>query len=146
MTYDVFSREWVDAWRGEIGASRDYRRAAGAWEWPVLLVARGDTSHGADRYVYRDVLESTAASRDTINGGDGDIIDLSAIDANSNTPQNDVFSLRGENPFTGTAGELRIFSSGPGQMTYEGDVNGDGLADLVILFTAPPGALFTTIF
>jgi Ca2+-binding RTX toxin-like protein len=88
---------------------------------------------GNDTYAYRNILESTAASRDTINYLNGDTIDLSFIDAKSGTPANDAFTNIGNAAFGNIAGELRVFSSGAGQVTVEGDVNGDGVADLVIL-------------
>ena len=88
---------------------------------------------GGDTYAYRAVADATAASRDTINYLDGDRIDLSFIDANSGTPANDDFTNIGDSAFGNVAGQLRVFSSGVGQVTVEGDVDGDGLADLVIL-------------
>ena len=52
------------------------------------------------------------------NGGDGDT----------------AFTFVGANAFSNTAGELRATESG-GVWTVEGDVNGDGVADLVIQIT-----------
>ena len=92
-----------------------------------------DGGPGADLYVYRSTAESTAASRDTLTWTAGDRIDLSFIDANAGTPGvNDAFSFIGANAFSHSAGELRAFQSG-GVWTIEGDTNGDGVADLVII-------------
>ena len=85
----------------------------------------------ADTYVYRFATESTAASLDRIIWGTGDKIDLSQIDANSNTGANDGFTFIGGAAFSGVAGQLRSTMAGPNAVV-EGDVNGDGIADLVI--------------
>ncbi len=85
---------------------------------------------GNDTYLYRSVLESTAASKDTINDfNTGDKIDLSAIDAIlGGGTSNDAFSFIGANAFHNVAGELRATNVG-GTWTVQGDVNGDGVAD-----------------
>ncbi len=86
---------------------------------------------GADTFVYKAVEESSLASFDTISGFSaktGDMIDLSAIDANSiGGTDNDAFVYIGAQEFSGTAGELR-FANG----FLQGDTNGDGTADLSI--------------
>jgi Ca2+-binding RTX toxin-like protein len=59
---------------------------------------------------------------------DGDIINLSLIDANTLVGGNQAFTFIGnENAFTGAAGDLR-FAAG----FVEGDVNGDAIADFQI--------------
>jgi Ca2+-binding RTX toxin-like protein len=65
---------------------------------------------------------------------DGDKINLSAIDANSNTGGNQSFEWIATNGFSSTAGEMRYAKSG-GDTYIEGDINGDGVADLVIRLT-----------
>jgi serralysin len=77
-------------------------------------------------------MESTAAARDTLAFTSGDRIDLSFIDADTSTPGvDDAFAFIGTAAFGGHAGELRAFQAG-GVWTIEGDVNGDGIADLAI--------------
>ena len=54
--------------------------------------------------------------------------DLSRIDANSTTPGvNDAFTWIGASPFSNTPGQFR-FGAGVAQ----GDINGDGITDIVI--------------
>jgi Ca2+-binding RTX toxin-like protein len=91
---------------------------------------------GRDFFRYETTGESNAAAFDTIGdfklGGEADRIDLSAIDANSTTVANDAFTFIGTNTaFTGQAGQLRVVQTG-GNWFVEGDVDGNGAADLVI--------------
>ncbi|MDB5669875.1 MAG: hypothetical protein JWO25_834, partial [Alphaproteobacteria bacterium] len=75
---------------------------------------------------------------DTLTFTNGDKIDLSFIDANTATPDiNDAFAFIGAAAFSHVAGELRAFQSA-GQWIVEGDVNGDGIADLVIAVNGAP--------
>jgi Ca2+-binding RTX toxin-like protein len=97
---------------------------------------------GNDTYQYRFITDSTAAAKDQISGFNaGDKINLSLLDANTGTPaNNDAFTFIGANAFSNTAGELRATETG-GVWTIEADVNGDGLADLVIGLTTEDGYL-----
>jgi serralysin len=61
-----------------------------------------------------------------------DRIDLSAIDAVAGTEANDAFSWIGAGAFTGVAGQLRAVAGG-GHIRIEGDTDGNGVADLVIV-------------
>ena len=91
---------------------------------------------GADTFQYRATSESNAGAADRIllfQSGT-DVIDLSRIDANTtNGDGNDAFSFIGSNAFDGTAGQLRVSSDGNGGYVIEGDTDGNGVADLVIL-------------
>jgi serralysin len=69
-------------------------------------------------------------------GGSGlsnmmDLIDISAIDANSKTIKDDPFTFIGSAAFSGRAGELQVSVSN-GTALISGDVNGDGLADFSV--------------
>ena len=88
---------------------------------------------GYDSFRYSSTAESTAGSVDQIiDFTDLDRIDLSRIDANGNSVDGDTaFTFIGTAAFTNVAGQLRATESG-GVWTVEGDVNGDGLADLII--------------
>lgn len=95
---------------------------------------------GTDRFVYTAVTDSTAASMDRIiEFGAGDLIDLSAIDADGDAGNgNTAFSYIGNSAFSNVAGQLRAFLDG-GVWKVEGDVDGDGVADLVIEVSTASG-------
>jgi Ca2+-binding RTX toxin-like protein len=88
---------------------------------------------GADRFVYGSTAESTIGGFDLIFDFEtGDRINLTAVDADANTAGNQAFTWIGTNaPFTGTAGQLRVAEAG-GNWFVQGDVDGDGAADLII--------------
>lgn len=91
---------------------------------------------GADRFVFLALADSTVDTqgRDTIfhfSVAEGDVIDLSAIDAISGTARNDAFTFIGGDAFGRDAGELRAVKSASYTVVY-GDVDGDGRADFAI--------------
>jgi Ca2+-binding RTX toxin-like protein len=92
---------------------------------------RGGT--GSDLFVYKAASESTASAMDHILDFENrqDLIKLDAIDANSLAAGDQAFTFVGSNAFSHTAGELRAYQSGSSWFV-EGDVDGDGNADLVI--------------
>lgn len=81
----------------------------------------------ADRFVFA-TLERNA--RDIVmdfDSAEGDVIDLSAIDAQKRVRGDQKFEFIGAHKFTGDAGELR-YAKG----LLQGDVTGDGRADFTI--------------
>ncbi|MCV3763985.1 calcium-binding protein [Rhizobium sp. TRM95796] len=90
---------------------------------------------GADTFVF--ALGDSSANRakaDTItdfNGKQGDIIDLSGIDANDAKNGDQAFSFIGDDAFSKHAGELRAYITN-GERYVAGDNNGDGKADFTI--------------
>lgn len=88
----------------------------------------GDT--GRDTFVYTDASESTATSQDYIHDfiAGTDIIDLSAMDADTTTAGDDAFVFVGYDGFSGVAGELAL-TPDSGLAILEGDQDGDGIAD-----------------
>jgi len=89
---------------------------------------------GADTFQFNRALDSTPnAHRDVIKDFDaaqGDVVDLSHIDANANTARDDGFSIVAA--YSHTPGELRITTGGRNSVIH-GDINGDGTDDFRIL-------------
>jgi hypothetical protein len=90
---------------------------------------------GADRFVYTAISQSTPGlvGRDTIvdfNRLEGDKIDLSGIDANLIMAGDQAFTVV-SGDFTGGMGELSIIRWA-GYSTVQIDLQGDGIADLMI--------------
>jgi serralysin len=65
-----------------------------------------------------------------------DKIDLSLIDADTNTAGDQAFTFVGTNAFSNKAGELRYDVVGS-QIHIYGDTNGDGIPDLHIVGYSP---------
>jgi len=70
------------------------------------------------------------------HSGEGDRIDLSAIDAVAGTPGNDAFAFIGGGAFTGHAGELRWEIRGGAAIVFA-DIDGDGSGDFQFLVFTP---------
>jgi Ca2+-binding RTX toxin-like protein len=89
---------------------------------------------GADRFVFGDVDDSPAQAPDLVfdfNAVQGDRIDVSGIDAISDTAEHDEFIFIDDDAFGGSAGELRFVHDASDGL-LEGDVNGDATADFTI--------------
>jgi Ca2+-binding RTX toxin-like protein len=103
---------------------------------------------GVDTFVYTDIAQSTTLVTDVIGQfRSNDLIDLSAIDADTNADGNQDFTFIGSQAFSGAAGELRVVSRGGQDFDVLADTNGDGVADFAILITgaiqgAPAAANF----
>lgn len=95
-----------------------------------------DGNGGKDVFIFKTVAQSTLEDADTITGFQGgtkgDRIDLSKIDADTGAQGNNAFEYIGTAAFSGKAGELRIETVDSVASVY-GDVDGDGLADFLIL-------------
>jgi Ca2+-binding RTX toxin-like protein len=87
---------------------------------------------GADHFVFLSTGDSTPAAPDLITDLENkDVIDLSAIDANVNVAGDQAFVLVGA--FDGHAGEAVLDYDKAAKVTHLSlDVNGDGVADMVI--------------
>ena len=88
---------------------------------------------GADHFVFQAVSDSTPTARDVIydfNAGEGDVIDLRAIDARPLVDGNQAFVMVGA--FDGHAGEARVtysYSPTGDRTTLALDVDGDKHTD-----------------
>jgi len=101
------------------GAGKD--ELAGGKGADVFLFALGDSG-------------STKKAADVItdfNGKSGDVIDLSAIDADTVAAGDQAFTFIGSKAFGDNAGELRFETDKKGTW-IEGDIDGNGKADFII--------------
>jgi len=88
---------------------------------------------GNDVFRYDLAAESTAAARDSIRDfTQGDLIDLSRIDASTLAMGNQAFSFIGTAAFGLHAGELRLESQGGPIWLVQGDTDGNGISDFEI--------------
>lgn len=89
---------------------------------------------GNDTYFFTDIAESNVHLNlsDIIVFGQGDVIDLSAIDANIYANGDQAFTLNLTGVPTGMEGDLIFTNIAPGLSTIGGDTNGDGAVDFLI--------------
>ncbi|QZD95597.1 hypothetical protein [Qipengyuania gelatinilytica] len=111
------------------GEGNDWLR--GEWGKDILTGGAGADTFVFGRYETGKWLSSADVITD-FSQADGDLIDLSAFDADTSSGADDEFTFIGDAAFSGTAGELRYSSDG-NQTMVEGDVDGDGTADFIIV-------------
>ncbi|MFB2550151.1 M10 family metallopeptidase C-terminal domain-containing protein [Ensifer soli] len=90
---------------------------------------------GADVFVFGDAAASTPLETDLIvdfRRAEKDRIDLRGIDADLTLSGDQAFDPIGYKVFSGAAGELR-FSRQSGKTLVEGDLDGDGVADISLM-------------
>lgn len=93
---------------------------------------------GADSFSMSQLSDSgLGASADLISDftTGSDLMDLSALDADSGTLGDQAFSFIGTSAFSNVAGELRIETGDPAVTVVLGDIDGDGVADFSIVLT-----------
>lgn len=108
------------------GAGKDKLTGGGSANSFVI----GSAEHSAPGSAGRDVITDFVSGTDTI--------ELTLIDADADTAEDDAFSFIGTAEFSGAAGELRFSGS-----VVEGDVNGDGIADFQIVLLGAPELVAT---
>jgi Ca2+-binding RTX toxin-like protein len=91
---------------------------------------------GEDTFLFKSIKESTVKAADVItdwehNSATRDLINLTAIDADTKISGNQDFDWIGAKKFTGSAGELRYEKEKSHTYVYA-DVNGDKKADFMI--------------
>ncbi len=94
----------------------------------------GGAARDTFQFRFLDDFSNVRSTADVITDFDkaaGEKIQINLIDANTNTVGDDDFEWIASNAFSGTAGELRFQQVGSSTFV-EGDVDGDGVADLVI--------------
>jgi len=142
-----------------IGSAFDDRLSGDAGDNYIIGFLGADTltgRGGADSFVYVTDLDSTVCGcfgTDLITDFSADdVLDLSAIDADYNTPDdgdpasgtNEAFHI--VSAFTGTAGELTLSYDGASNVTtLAGDTDGDGLGDFGVRFTGDVTGLTANI-
>ena len=96
---------------------------------------------GSDRFVFRPGDVGTIDTIADFSIAELDVVILSRLDADVTTDADEAFTFIGYAGFTGTAGELRAVDL-VGVQRIEGDMDGDGAADLVfdMLGTEPAQA------
>lgn len=127
---DVIGNSLINDLRG--GAGNDSIQGRGGAD-----ALSGDA--GSDMFRYTAITDSAVGSADVIadfSQADGDLIDLTGIDADLGAPGDQPFALvaNGTDPFSGAAGQLRYQNSG-GTTTIQADVDGDASADFEIVLT-----------
>ncbi|AUW59595.1 hypothetical protein C1T17_17425 [Sphingobium sp. SCG-1] len=133
-TDTLYGNDGDDVLHGDVG--RDYV-SGGAGNDSLIGGIEYDNligGAGADTFQFDDVTHSSAGEPDLIvdfSHSEGDLIDLSRIDAAVSSTADDAFIFVGAGAFTGQEGELRYVVSN-GDAVVEGDVDGDGLVDFAI--------------
>ena len=107
-------------------------RLTGGGGGDIFTFTERDAQLGWQRSDGKKMLSDTIL--DFVSGQDR--IDLSAIDAVRGTEANDAFTWIGAAAFSNAAGQLRAVAVG-GQFRIEGDTDGNGVADLVIIASGP---------
>ena len=88
--------------------------------------------HGLDTFVYLAVSDSIVGAADLVALDKGDSIDFSAIDADTTQAGDQAFHR--VDHLSGHAGELSMRYNGEGLTMLLADVDGDGQADMKIVF------------
>jgi serralysin len=122
-------------------ANEVQNRLSGGGGGDTFTFTEGDAQVGWLRSDGKKVMPDMIA--DFVSGQDR--IDLSAIDAISASEANDAFTWIGAAAFSNQAGQLRAVAT-DSQIQIEGDTDGNGVADLIILVSSPVIAAGDLVF
>ncbi|MDB5526787.1 MAG: hypothetical protein JWM58_4550 [Rhizobium sp.] len=87
---------------------------------------------GADSFIFDATVDHSSDLIKDMNFKQGDVLDLSGIDANTLANKNQAFKFIGSDEFSGRAGQLR-FEDNHGDTILTGDWDGDEKADFTIV-------------
>jgi len=87
---------------------------------------------GADQFVFSNAQQANGDKIRDFSASQGDLIDLSSIDADATMGGNQAFVFVSNAAFSGAAGELRLNLSGA-KPHLEADTDGDAIADFAIM-------------
>lgn len=119
---------------GNAGADQLYGMGGNDWLYGGGGSDQLRGGFGSDLFVFRSATDSTPDAYDGIADFEGttDLINLELIDADAGAPGEQAFTFIGSQAFSHTAGELRAYQVEGSSWAVEGDVDGDGVADLYI--------------
>lgn len=127
------------------GANGDVLIGGGGADLIVGGGSHDDLSGGGGADVFRfDAASDSEGEGDIIHDFEVglDLIDLRRIDADENAAGDQAFHWIGSEAFSGqgaaSAGELRVYRDVEGPWFVEGDTDGDGSADFVLVVNTPP--------
>ncbi|WP_324808341.1 Calx-beta domain-containing protein [Sphingomonas sp. LY29] len=154
-SFQIFSGAGNDSITGSQNADEIYGGVGndvltgGAGNDVIVGGAQGDTLTGGagnDVFRYFALTDSNSTERDGIQDfNNGDLIDLSRLDANSLLAGDQAFTFVGTSAFSGIAGELRYenISLGGPIWLVQADVNGDSISDFEIVLVISPADAIT---
>ncbi|NBB17092.1 hypothetical protein GVN21_17135 [Caulobacter sp. SLTY] len=134
--YGAGANDWLS---GGLGSDRLFGEAGDDVLYGGLAADTLTGGAGADRFVYFQVADSTASGMDVIRDfsvAEGDLLDVSLVDANAGVAGDQAFSQVAS--FTGVAGQMTVSAAGT-LTTLSFDTNGDSAADMVIRVSGTVG-------
>ena len=118
---------------GAVGGQNDDQITGGAGADQLI------GGQGNDTFIYTATTDSPSANRDTIfdfeEAGNGDVINLTGIDANLSSGGDQAFAFAGQTNAVVNNSVTWFQDAAHNTTIIQADNNGDGIADLVIVLT-----------